>query len=255
MNNITFANISQEDCKGIYPKVLDNAEDKWRAAQILSGHEQYGNACALYIISIEEFIKGGILFADSHGFEFRRVKGIDHFFRNHSSRYILAYWVYIIAYAGDRLKELISKYDELPTAEKNLLELYKNKDAFKRRAELYLMRRVIEIRNELEWFAKIDSFRQDSLYTDFIGDLKSPLDIDKTTHDNLVNKLSKVKNVCRYLFSVMSQPTYEGSIEIDKMKQEFKTKRYYDSVAVSLKNMQKSTKDPFQVIRSLFEKL
>src|SRR5579859_8076673 len=102
MDDMSFLNLPKKD------------DQKWNSAIMLAKSEDYGGAVSLLIISIEELIKSIILFMDGKGFEFRNVKGINTFFRNHQIRYIIAFVMFAMNIIGEDLVKFILKIRENP---------------------------------------------------------------------------------------------------------------------------------------------
>src|SRR4051812_38270732 len=91
MSSKTFLTIPKKECLEVYKTILKNSDNKWESGKKLADIGDFGGATSFALISVEELIKALIVFLDGKGFEFRSLKGIDTFFKNHKIRYIIAY--------------------------------------------------------------------------------------------------------------------------------------------------------------------
>ncbi|NOT91646.1 AbiV family abortive infection protein [Ferruginibacter sp.] len=122
MEGKTFLNISRKECLIVYNDILENSDRRWESGMVLAKNGDFGLGISASIISIEELIKAIIVFLDGNGFDFRKSKGIDSFFRNHEIRYVIAYFIFIISLAGDELKKIIKKMNDNPEHVNNLIK-------------------------------------------------------------------------------------------------------------------------------------
>ena len=103
-----FSSLSTAECTAAYKEMMVAADKEWEAGAQLAALSKHGNAVALLIISIEEYVKALLIFFDSKGFRFRNTKGVDVFFRNHQIRYIIAFVMVVMNLFGEEAKKMIA---------------------------------------------------------------------------------------------------------------------------------------------------
>ncbi len=251
-----FQNISQKECFMVHYKILESAEQAWNSANTLADSGNYGGATSYAIISLEEQIKGMVLLIDSHGFRFRQVKGMDALFENHTVRYIISYYIFVMAVFGEDLLRFIYRIRDYPDQMKELAQQYKtDKNFIEKKAGWYLSRKIIQLSQELEWFSKIDLFRQDGFYSDYDDTLKTPIIITRENFIETMERLIRVRFAASEIIRVLQRPTEEFKQELKKMQEQFHQDNVYNCVASGLEMVKKKNNDPFGFIRSWFDDL
>ena len=253
MTNKTFHNIPSNECLEVYYEIMDNANSKWRSAVLLVESKDYGSAVSLAVISTEETIKALVIFIDSLGFNFRRIKGMDIIFNHHRLRYALAYIIFAVSLFGDDLKKLALDIRDNPTKVKIYMdEISDDINLFlKRRLRKYAIRKLIQFRRELKWFSKMDVFRQDGFYCDYQDYLKNPIRITKENCNELMVRLTKVRETVNSF--CLTLQLEDINKQLDNLRIDFIKKGYYNDIAVSIKNMKINRSDPFGTLSKLIE--
>jgi AbiV family abortive infection protein len=254
MNYRTFTNISQEECQQYYPKTLENAQRKWQASEDIAASGDYGTAVSLAIVSIEELVKTVILSLDSNGFRFRKIRGVETLFRNHQIRYFVSYLMFIINIIGEEFVSIIKKYVDNPEQfEIDFKNIKDDEEAFYKRIEPYLKEKIKMVKTELDWFAKIDLFRQDGFYSDFQDVYKDPIHISHEQYLEVIGRLRKVRMSC--LMVIEFNKTNDSSSETMVMVQNSLNKaNAYNNIAGLLKIVKTADrKDPFFLVRKYYE--
>ena len=134
--------------------------------------------------------------------------------------------------------------------EENEVRSIKISPELKVKAKKYIVKKLDLIAREFEWFSKMDILRQDSLYTDFSGSLKSPLTISESEYLEVNVRLEKVKKIAEYIIKA-----YEEEHESEELKeaiQGMKSKGYYREMEKSLTQL-KGNKNMFDLTKEYFK--
>lgn len=254
MSNKTFLTISRKECLVVYREILENSDKKWDASKKLADIGEYGGATSMAIISIEELIKALMVFLDGKGFEFRNVKGMEAIFNHHQIRYFLAFAMFIMCLFGDELLKFIEKLLKDPDGVIKLNEENKkDKDFFYKNMRFYILRKVILIKEEFNWFSNVDVFRQDGFYCDYDDQLKNPIKITKDEYDGVFQRLERVKKVGIALIDGFNEQDELITEQFDIIKCDFKQNDVYKKIADFLAKMRKTRQSPFDLIKQSFE--
>jgi hypothetical protein len=105
--------------------------------------------------------------------------------------------------------------------------------------------------NELNWFARVDGFRQNGFYCDYSEQLDKPLDINEEDYRNVYTRLEKVRKICEGFFEVFANADYKEDFE-EKLLQ-FNRKETYDFIEDILDNLRQSEDGVFDIIKNKFE--
>jgi AbiV family abortive infection protein len=253
MSSKRFPDLSEEECMAEYPAIIDQAEKHWSTALLVAeAHQNYGLGISTMIISMEELIKAMILFADAHGFEFRKVKGMALIFRNHQIRYLIMYIGFIMGIFGDELKKLMLHIIKDPRRWLEISRLIKNNDSEEqKKLTNYVFRKFVVLRSEYRWFKKIDALRQSGLYSDFNDSLKRPSDLSKEDFDYVLERLGKVKTIClAFIDAITNIPDPQVLKVLDDLRADTKAAKRYDQLASWLVILKKHKYDAFTAFHS-----
>ena len=254
MDNKTFLNISESECLIVYKEILKNSDMLWESGKILANSGNYGQGISSSIISIEELIKTIIVLFDAKGFELRKIKGISSFFRSHEIRYVVAYSMFAICLFGEDLLKALKRMKKEPAWMLKLNEERKNdKDFFEKRLRFYVLRKFITLRRELNWFSKVDLFRQEGFYCDYKSTLKTPIQISETDFTEVIKRLEKVKSVGKGLIQALESDDEEYLKRFSDFIIDFKKNQYADKIANALAVIRKTRKPPFELLKEMFD--
>lgn len=250
MESKTFLNISKEECSIIYKKIIENSDNKWNSGKKIAETKEYGTATSLAIISIEELVKALIVFFDGYGFEFRKVKGIKSIFENHQLRYFIAFIMFVLNLVGEELIKFLQKFHDNPEEMiKTMERMTSNEKQLNQIGFRYLLRKMVLVKNEFDWFAKVDLFRQEGFYSDYENQLKSPISINENDYNQLILRLEKVRVVGRELISSFESKNPEAQKNRERLKMYFKDKQIYDKISNALNSTKQSKATPFEFIK------
>ena len=240
-----FLNISRAECRLVYKNVLASSDKRWKLVKQLSSEEDFGMAISVSIISIEELVKAIILFLDGNGFDFRKIKGMNSFFKNHEIRFVVAYIMFVIILLGDELKALFIKIKDNPNKISQIEKELQNESVFFERKKIYFFRKLITLKRELLWFSKVEIFRQEGFYSDYNGILKSP--IETTPHEfwEVYRRLKRVRTFGLEFIKYVE--TSEESVvkQITQIKKDLKSKGVYKKIELGLLFLKKEKQRPF----------
>ncbi len=190
----TFRNLENEECADVAEDILDHVERKWESAKKLSRHGFYAEALATKVNALEELAKVFVLAIDSHGFHLRRLKNLKVLERNHSQRHAVILMAAMFDVIGESLRAA-GPWIEANQARMSLLLLSPGRieaeviplieDHYKK-----VMRPAL--RNAVEWAAMLSAIRTDSLYTDFRGELVTPVDVGRKVYSERSKRLDRV---------------------------------------------------------------
>lgn len=241
--------ISAEECLTVYKQILINADAKWNTANKLAEIGDYGSAVSHIIISIEELMKALLIYFDGKGFQFRRVKGMNTFFKNHQIRYVIAYTLFVMAIFGDELKKFLLKLRENPEDMLRLSKEIKDEDYFEKKLKIPLLKKLSLLKKEFNWFSDVDLSRQSGFYMDYKEDLKSPLDITSQDYIKFKKNMAKVRKVAKELIDVFEQNAPETELQLINLKKDFRQKDYYSKIENALSKLKASKESPFKLIK------
>ncbi len=249
MPDKSFVTISRKECQSRYKEIITVSDKHWETSQKMAEAENYGLAMILLIASIEELVKALIIFFDANGFDLRKVKGMNKFFKDHQIRYFIAYIMFIMNIVIDEFKKIIIQYYNRPEDLMQLVKQAKSDETFfEKHLKFYLLRKLILVKKELEWFEKIDLSRQQSLYSDYQGKFSSPVTIGKADYDEALAKLEKVRLVGKGIIEGLELNEYKDHLEM--MKKQFKEGNYYRHMELALHKLNQEKSKPFKMLRT-----
>src|ERR1700741_48983 len=107
--------LTEQECYITSQKMINNSIQRWKSAKLLAKNEDYGGAISSHITSIEELIKGFIMFVDSKGFELRTIEGMDAIVRrSHSIRHFIGFIMFVLNIFIDDFKRYMPKVIKEP---------------------------------------------------------------------------------------------------------------------------------------------
>lgn len=245
-----FQNISQKECRKAHFDILENADQKWASAKTLADLNDFGSAASMAIIAIEEQVKALLLIADANGFRFRQVKGMVALFENHQLRYMVAYYMFVMAViGGDLIGFLHEMRDDKEKMKKLIADYQTDKEAVQGKALRYIFHKYLVLKKEIDWFAKVDFFRQQGFYSDFDGQLQTPLHIDKAGFEAAMKRFTRVYIATNYFIALLQHPDEFMIGELKKMKESFKKDDMYSRIAKGIENLKAFDRDPFAYLK------
>lgn len=186
-------NLPNAECIPAAIKILENSDSLFKGAKALAEANLFGHATSTLILSMEESMKAVILFFDGNGFEFRkRVKGINNLFVNHKLRYPLALLLSGMNIFQDDLEEFVLSIKKEPGVIK---EFNKNKNdkKWENLLNVYALKKMNQLIEEIKWFLNAEYLRQDGIYVDYDGTIKTPLDIPKEEFDKVYIRVARMR--------------------------------------------------------------
>jgi AbiV family abortive infection protein len=254
MASKTFMTITQLECLSASRKIVDNSESQWATGLRLSESGEFGSAIAMAIISMEELVKGMMVLADGRGFKLRSVAGIDTIFKNHQIRYVICFGMLCASIFGDEMVKFISSLRNEPERLSRLTKYLKEGNPVARKwLERYAIRKGEVIRDEFNWFSKVDLFRQDAFYSDFSEELKSPLNISRETYIATISRLKRVRQIGHYLVEALNSNDAIYRDHFNNMQKMFNEENYYKKISLALIAWRQSEmKNPFTFITQRF---
>lgn len=235
-SNTSFFNVPREKLMQFYPEVIANSVSQFQGANSLASIEKYGMGISHLLISTEEMIKALVIVMDAKGFEFRKIKGMDIFFKNHEIRFFIGFITFILTLFGEDGMKLVKAIKDNPSKTKELTLLIKNKQEMNTKLKWYFLRKLIIIRNELSWFSKAEAFRQNGFYVDAKGNLVSPLLYTSQDFKDTQLRIEKVNKTIQYCIDAFLSEEEKLVEAINETKQKFQSANYYSLIENELEN-------------------
>jgi len=190
----SLKDLSDEDCGLISSEMIKNSDRRWDSAKILADNEDYGGAIRDHITSMEEMIKGLLMFLDSKGFEFRKIEEMEGIIRkNHTIRHFIGFIMFVINIFASEFENLILKCKEEPSSMLKIFNEQKEKKDLI--IKMYFFRKILLIKEEFLWFSKVEIYRQEGIHVDYNPSIGSPLDINIDDYKEVYKRLENVRNV------------------------------------------------------------
>ncbi|NOT91645.1 hypothetical protein [Ferruginibacter sp.] len=117
------------------------------------------------------------------------------------------------------------------------------------------LRKIIILRRELNWFSKVDLFRQRGFYCDYNDELKNPIQISEKEFREVVIRLEKVRNAGIFFLRELSKKEEESQKQIEQLKIDFQTNNFYEAITKGLDSIKKSKMKPFEYLKDMFSDL
>ena len=257
MSNKTFHSISRQECLIVSKAIVRNSNKKWRAAKKLAILEEYGGAISFSIISVEELIKAFILAMDGYGFDFRNMKGVDKFFKDHEIRYTIAFFMFVLSFIWKELQIVLTKIQNNEIDLEKIGEANSSPEDFIKKKKFWGFRKIIALKRELDWFSNINKLRQDGMYCDYRDSFKTPLSFTDTDYLIVYDRLLGVREIAKGLVDTFVYD-FESDEKADKVKEiieklrtDFKDKDYYSKISELLKSIGKDK--PLNILKENFE--
>lgn len=256
MASKSFLNISKQECLSVYLDILNNSNKNWESGQKLADVNDYGRAISLSIISVEELVKAIIIMLDGKGFHFRRIQGMNIFFKNHQIRFVIAFAMFTMGVIGDDLVNLIKKYQVNPDQTlKTYEDLIVDPILFEKRLKFYAFRLFIKLSKEYQWFSKLEKTRQNGFYSDYLEMLQNPVNLDSQDYDHAIFRLAKVRYVGISIIDLLNTNDPVLIEHFTKIRSIFKNYKIYESIKVSLSKIRESKENIFDQIIKRISKL
>lgn len=251
MSTNSFFSVPREELLKFYPAIKSNSQSQYNVGLKLAAEGNNGPAISHLLISTEEMIKALIVVLDAKGFNFRNIKGMNVFFKNHEIRFFVGYLIFIMTLFGEDLVKAMSKMREDPKSI-NLHALYFDKPRLNLKLKWYFLRKFIVINKEMHWFSKAEVFRQNGFYVDMKGDLVSPLKLTDKEFNEAKERLEKINKSTQSLIDtyLCEDPLLQS--EIEKVKKIFEADNLYKKIEEELENKRKGKQTFFEIFNNSF---
>lgn len=176
---MSFHNVPDKDCATVAKDVAEHARSKWTTAEKLAINGEYPVAIAVKILSLEEYSKALLLYVDSRGFRFRKLKAMKALDRSHRQRHALLLFIAMLGSFGQLMNELVrwlatndngEAEDECEVGER----VHKELPGLIGRLRTEIVPAMEQLTKS---YARLDRLKQLALYTEFGDALVTPLHI------------------------------------------------------------------------------
>ena len=110
------------------------------------------------------------------------------------------------------------------------------------------------MRKELDWFSKVDVFRQDGFYCDYEEQLKNPINIKHDDYISILKRLEKVRQVGIAVIDGYNSEDKDTVEQLAILRKEFKQNDHYRKIGDSLVKMRRTKQNPFDIIKQSLDK-
>jgi hypothetical protein len=115
-----------------------------------------------------------------------------------------------------------------------------------------LFEKIIILKEELDWFSKVNLFRQAGFYSDGIT---TPLTITNIEYAETYKRLEKVKKIGLGFIDFYNLENTEMKEFIEETIIDWKRKRTYEGIASILESLKKQKRDPFSNLNNIFQQM
>lgn len=238
--------ISDNECYNLYDAIIKNSNKRWESAQLLADNKDYGGAIRDLITSIEEMVKAIIMLADSKGFEFRKIDGIESIIRrNHTIRHLIGFFMLGLNLFADDLKKLVIKFRSNPN---HYVEMIKGENFMGDFVKKYLFEKILILQKEFYWFSRVEIIRQQGTHVDLEDDIISPLDISLEEYEEVFIRMKNVRYVGNEMIDTLINPGEIMIEELEKLKIQFIDEDWYSKIGKALHKTKQGKKNPFGLI-------
>lgn len=251
MASKSFTTLSQDECSSASWEILRNSNRQWRSADFLSKNRDYGTSITILIFSIEELTKAVLLAFDSKGFRFRKVKGMQAFFRNHEIRYAVAFMMLVISIAGSEMIAILKRFHSGQIDVEGLQhEMTIDGSFFEKKYKFWLLKRFLTVRKEFRIFKTFNRIRQNGVYSDFQETFHSPILVSEKEYKEILERVAKVRYIGRTLIHQMLRENEKIDEILSTLRIDFEKRKFYDSIATALERLRKSKGTPFELLEN-----
>lgn len=223
----SFFNVPRNKLLNYYPEIVANSSAQFRAANQLASAGDYGMAMSHLLISTEEMIKALVVVMDAQGFDFRKVKGMDIFFKNHEIRFFISFITFIFTLFADDGKKIFQEMKNNPAKTKELATLLEDKAIIFKKLQIYFIKKLIIIKQELHWFSQAEAFRQNGFYVDSKGNLVSPLQYTDKDYNETRLRIEKINTAIQATIDALLTEDETLKAEIENTKATFHNEKFY----------------------------
>lgn len=207
----TFRTLKTEECAEVAEEILDHVERKWESAKKLSRHGFYAEALATKVNALEELAKVFVLAIDSHGLHLRRLKNLKVLERNHSQRHAVILMAAMFDVLGESIRAA-GPWMEANQQRMSLLFLTPGRieaEVIPLIEDHYKKVMRPSLKNAVQWASMLSAIRTDSLYTDFRGELVTPVAIGRKVYSERSKRLDRVYTSFRQFCISVLNSSYE----------------------------------------------
>ena len=238
--------LSKDECLIACEALVFNAKSKFDEAELLAKNDSFGTASSLMITSMEESIKALVLSLDACGFQFRsKVNGIKTIFSQHGLRYHFALILSLVSVFYKDFK----KFNELIIANYNFANYRLDSTKIIR----WFRIKIHTIQNEIEWFEKIASHRENGLYIDIQSDMIDPRNISSHEYSVVAQRVKRTQILVDYMVTIAQEE--ESLIRFKDIQKQFFSEKWYSKIGEIAIQVNKNKGPKFEVIKDFFNEI
>jgi hypothetical protein len=117
------------------------------------------------------------------------------------------------------------------------------------KTKYYVLRKMILLNKEFEWFSKVDVFRQRGFYSDYQESLKSPTTITYADYLHAIERLERVRKIGKSIFEGFEIQDDNAIQSINDMRINFRQRNLYGHLGNELAKLRQSRDNPFDTIK------
>jgi len=157
--------------------------------------------------------------------------------------------MFTLGVLGDDLVGIIKKFQTNPDQTLQTFEgIQGDHIMFEKRLKFYTLRRFIKLREEYEWFSKLEKTRQNGFYSDYFEMLQNPVNLDSQDYDQAIFRLAKVRYVGISIIDLINTSDEQLIKHFDKIRRLFRDYMIYDKIGTSLSKIRETRGSIFEHI-------
>lgn len=243
--------LSVEECYLFYKKTILNSNRIWKSAGVLANDEDYGGAVNKLITSVEELVKAIIMLADAKGFEFRKAEGMQSIIlKSHSLRHFVGFGMLLLNLFISDFKKFFKKIKE---NQADIIEMYENKVSAENIAKKYMLKIIPILKDEFEWFSKVEKVRQQGTHVDLEEEIITPLSLTSKDYDEVFKRMNNVRYIGQEMIETLNSDTEELKQQLSKIKKKFIISDLYSNISKAIASTKNGRKNPFDLFGENFK--
>jgi len=252
MENRNMMNLSKLECQHTALKVQNNSDRLWENAALQADNKDYGLAISLMVMSTEELIKSMVLTFDSVGFELRKTASVQRFFKEHAIRHVTSFLLLVIYVFGSDLARLFKAYLVTPKKAIEWLTLINDQEWTNRFLTLYCSRKFRLLQKELDWFSKLERYRQNGFYYDYDND---PLSVTPTAYQIAFERLSKVRRIAILFIDTYRTIDPQNKEAFNQLLITVRAPKTREALGLLIKKVKRNKEESFDGLKEMFTQI
>lgn len=201
----TFQTLRNSECLAHASSIQDWAIQKWCEADLLASKGFYGGALSARVVALEELTKALLLFIDSQGYNFRKLRYLKVLDTNHNHRHVFILVVALFDEFGKAMQDGRNFLESHPELEQKLKTDKAGFGSVMQQGILGYFNSTLGPRlvRVADWMSRLSTLRNDATYTGLNGSFRTPLTLTAEEYNEYATHLARSYNsltdACRWL--------------------------------------------------------